>query len=131
MSEDKVVQLDVQSPSITASGTDATKDQREKSCDFGFCTFVAEWYRKTNERETSAGLQATSIVSELQAEACSKCHGLFSSASSLLPRIVLGRKDKLGNTIRQVYPSGEDYKIYRTRQGVIVNFADCRERERE
>ena len=131
MSEDKVVQLDVQSPPTGTNGTDPAKDQREKSCGFGSCTFVAEWYRKMNEQETPVGPAGATIVSELRAEACPKCHGLFSNTSSLLPRIVLGRMDKLGHTIRQVYLSGEDYKIYRTRQGVNVNFADCRERERE
>src|SRR5262249_32248793 len=39
-------------------------------------------------------------------------------------------KDKMGRTIQRIYPSGEDFTIYRTDQGVIVNFADCRERER-
>jgi hypothetical protein len=49
----------------------------------------------------------------------------------LLPMIVLGAKDKMGQIIQQVYLAGEDYTIYRTRQGVLVNFADCRVRERE
>jgi len=107
MSEDKVVQLDVQSPPTGTNGTDPAKDQREKSCGFGSCTFVAEWYRKMNEQETPVGPAGATIVSELRAEACPKCHGLFSNTSSLLPRIVLGRMDKLGHTIRQVYLSGK------------------------
>jgi hypothetical protein len=121
----EILRMDGQVASTGAANTiGSSTDHREKSCDFGFCTFVRGWYQKIGEQEKSK-------ISDLQTDICPKCHGMFSSSTSLLPRIVLAATDKMGQTILQIYLSGEDYTIYRTRQGVNVNFGDCRERERQ
>src|SRR5215469_15834727 len=90
--------------------------------DPGACEFVEHWYKKTEGKLT---------VSPDEIEICGVCHSLFSSDSMLLSQIKLGAPDKLGQTVLQVYFSGEGYKIYRTRQGVNVHFADCRRREQQ
>jgi hypothetical protein len=119
-------------PLVSSStvGPGISKDQREKSCDFGSCTFVKTWYEKVNVH-TEAGRNARAIGSALHADNCPKCDGMFFTTTSLLPRIKIHAKDKMDQLIHQVYLSGEDYTIYRTRHGVNVNFADCRLRERE
>jgi|HubBroStandDraft_6_1064221.scaffolds.fasta_scaffold92961_2 hypothetical protein len=109
------------------AGYGPSTDKPEKSCAYGSCTFVKNWY----ETVQGARRSADAADSVLKVDICKKCGGLFSSTGSLLPMIVLGAKDKMGQIIQQVYLSGEDYTIYRTRQGVLVNFADCRVRERE
>jgi hypothetical protein len=126
------VEIDGQLPSSGDAATlGSSTGEREKSCDFGSCTFVTGWYQKINAQEGLAGKRTNSMIPDLQSETCPRCHGMFSSSTSLLPRIVLGATDKMGQTIGQVYLSGEDYTIYRTGQGVNVNFGDCRARERE
>jgi hypothetical protein len=120
-----------QPPEDGADDQRPAADQREKSCDFGSCSFVTYWYKKINSQPGSAGARGNIGSSGLEAESCPKCHGMFSSDSSLLPGIRLGSKDKMGQTIIQIYQCGEDYIIYRTHQGVKINFADCRARERE
>jgi len=96
--------------------------QLEKSCGFGICTFVKTWYDKVDVKAAH---------NKVEAEICPRCHGMFSSSTLLLPKIVLHAQDKKGEIIRQIYLSGEDYTIYRTRQGVNIHFADCRWRERQ
>ena len=54
------------------------------------------------------------------------CHEHFP-----LRRVLLGKPDKLGNIILEILWCGSDYAVYRTNQGVFVNFADCPIRERE
>jgi hypothetical protein len=128
----EIVRINEQPPSsgiVDTFGSPA--NQRENSCAFGSCTFVTGWYQKINTQEDPAGKRTNSKIPDLQSETCPKCYGMFSSSTALLPRIVLGATDKMGQTIRQVYLSGEDYTIYRTGQGVNVNFGDCRARERE
>ena len=111
--------------------TEDLLDQREKSCDYGSCTFVMGWYEKVNA-QAEATKNAGATDQGLHADICQKCNGMFvTAATALLPMIKCGAEDKMGHTILQVYLSGEDYTIYRTRQGVNVNFADCRARERE
>jgi hypothetical protein len=90
--------------------------------DLGSCNFVEHWCKKVSGNR---------IVGADEVEICGVCHSLFSSDSLLLSQIKLGAPDKLGQTILQVYFSGEAYKIYRTRQGVNVHFADCRRREQK
>jgi hypothetical protein len=90
------------------------------SC-FGSCNFVKHWLGKVDGIERA----------HLGVEMCDQCQGLFSSGSSLLSQIKVGAQDKMQQTILQVYLAGEDYRIYRTCQGVYVNFADCRLRERK
>jgi hypothetical protein len=90
--------------------------------DLGSCDFVEQWCKKVS---------GNTIVGPDEVETCGVCHSLFSSDSLLLSQIKLGAPDKLGQTILQVYFSGEGYKIYRTRQGVNVHFADCRRREQK
>jgi hypothetical protein len=90
------------------------------SC-FGSCNFVKHWLGKVEGIERA----------HLGVEMCDQCQGLFSSGSSLLSQIKVGAQDKMQKTILQVYLAGEDYRIYRTCQGVYVNFADCRLRERK
>lgn len=87
---------------------------------FGSCNFVKHWLGKVEKECAHLGV-----------EMCDQCQGLFSSDSSLLSQIKVGAQDKMQRTILQVYLVGEDYRIYRTRQGVYVNFADCRLRERK
>ena len=90
--------------------------------DLGSCNFIEQWCKKVSGNR---------IVGPDEVEICGVCHSLFSSDSLLLSQIKLGAPDKLGQTILQVYFSGEGYKIYRTRQGVNVHFADCRRREQK
>ena len=90
--------------------------------DLGACDFVARWSKKVNENK---------IVGPGDVEICSVCHGLFSSDSLILSQIKVGAPDRLEQTILQVYFAGEAYKIYRTREGVNVHFADCRRREQK
>jgi hypothetical protein len=108
------------------AGCGPSTDKPEKSCNFGCCTFVKDWY------ETVQGARKSPDAADsVRVDICDKCGGMFSSTGSLLPMIVLGAKDKMGQIIQQIYVSGEDYTIYRTRQGVLVNFADCRVRDRQ
>jgi hypothetical protein len=90
--------------------------------DLGTCDFVEHWCKKIEGKPT---------VSADEIEICGVCHSLFSSDSLLLSQIKVGALDKQEQTILQVYFSGEAYKIYRTRQGVSVHFADCRRREQK
>jgi hypothetical protein len=90
--------------------------------DLGSCDFVEQWCKKVS---------GSRVVGPDESEICGVCHSLFSSDSLLLSQINLGAPDKLGQTILQVYFSGEGYKIYRTHQGVNVHFADCRLREQK
>jgi hypothetical protein len=90
--------------------------------DLGSCDFVEQWCKKVSGNR---------VVGPDEVEICGVCHSLFSGDSLLLSQIKLGAPDKLGQTILQVYFSGEGYKIYRTRQGVNVHFADCRRREQK
>lgn len=119
----EILRIDGQPSANGAEAKGSLVDQQERACDFGCCTFVLDWYRKINAR--------TAANSSLQSESCPKCHGVFSHSSSLLPAIVLGGKDKMGQTIMEIYVCGEDYAIYRSRQGVYIHFADCRVRERQ
>jgi len=96
---------------------------QENTVQPGCCTFVKEWYEGIAAQKPGKNRLSTKI--------CDRCHGLFTSSTSLLPNMKLKSRDKMGETIKQMYPSGEDFAIYRTRQGVIINFADCRARERE
>lgn len=89
--------------------------------DFGTCSFVKHWCEKVDRTEPA----------HLGVEMCGHCHGLFSQDSSLLSQIKVDAIDKMQQAILQVYLAGEDYKIYRTCQGVHVHFADCRLRERK
>jgi hypothetical protein len=93
--------------------------QRERSFDFGFCTFAKSWYQKVNTQENK------------EPAICPKCSGKFDCKTILLSSIGLNHLDKKGERIQQIYRAEEDYTIYRTRQGVNVHFADCRARERE
>jgi hypothetical protein len=88
--------------------------------ELGACDFVEHWCKKIEGKLT---------VSADEIEICGACHSLFSSDSLLLSQVKVGAPDKLGQTILQIYFSGGAYKIYRTRQGVNVHFADCRRRE--
>jgi hypothetical protein len=90
--------------------------------DCGACDFVAQWSKKVSGNR---------IVGPDEVEICGVCRSPFSSDSLLLSQIKLGAPDKLEQTILQVYFSSEGYKIYRTRQGVNVHFADCRRREQK
>src|SRR6516225_6476148 len=90
--------------------------------DLGSCNFVEQWCKKVTGNR---------IVGPDEVEICGVCHSLFSSDSLLLSQVKLGAPDKLGQTILQVYFSGEGYKVYRTRQGVNVHFANCRRREQK
>jgi hypothetical protein len=86
---------------------------------FGACEFVKEWHEKINK------------INEYESKICDQCRGLYSKDLTLLSQIKIGSIDKLQNSILQIYLCGEDYKIYRTRQGVNIHFSDCRRRERE
>jgi hypothetical protein len=88
----------------------------------GACDFVERWAKKVNENKA---------IGPGDSEICGVCHSLFSSDSLLLSQIKVGAPDKLEQEILQVYSSGEAYKIYRTRQGVNIHFADCRLREQK
>jgi hypothetical protein len=88
--------------------------------DLGTCDFVEHWCKK---------IEGKTAVTADDVEICGVCHSLFSSDSLLLSQIKVGTPDKLEQTILQVYFAGEAYKIYRTRQGVSVHFADCKRRE--
>jgi hypothetical protein len=110
-----LARLDVTISIVGIEGQSTSFDQPEKSCAFGCCSFVTAWAGKAHAPV---------------AEICSKCDGMFSGTTWLLSRIVIGGKDKMGQVVRQLYLSGEDYTIYRTLQGVNVHFADCRARER-
>jgi hypothetical protein len=118
-----------QQPNTSANTQESSHDYVEESCKFGCCTFVQGWYKivATQKNIAPEGADTTNFVAEI----CPKCHGIFTSNTSLLPWIQVNNKDKMGQNIQRVYPSGEDFTIYRTDQGVIVNFADCRERERD
>jgi len=89
--------------------------------DLGGCEFVERWAKKVNDKTIGPG----------DVEICGVCHSLFSADSLLLSQIKVGARDKLEQEILQVYASGEGYKIYRTREGVNVHFADCRRREQK
>jgi hypothetical protein len=88
-------------------------------CDFGSCDFIKEWYEELKNTKKPTTFRI-----------CDQCCALYSKDSLLLSQIKIGELDKLQNTILQIYLCGEDYKIYRTRRGVGIHFADCRLRER-
>jgi len=90
--------------------------------DLDACDFVERWSKKVHENKA---------IGPGDSEICGVCHSLFSSDSLLLSQIKVGAPDKLEQTILQIYFSGDAYKIYRTREGVNVHFADCRQREQK
>jgi hypothetical protein len=117
-------------PDDTHQTSRADERGPEKSCEFGSCTFVKEWYDKVGKVREAEGNTGTT-TSGLSAELCSDCSGLFFGTTTLLQAIKPGAMDKMEQPIQQVYLSGEDYTIYRTEQGVYAHFADCRWCERK
>jgi hypothetical protein len=49
----------------------------------------------------------------------------------LLCQLEVGRTDKLGNTIEQIWSRGPEYAVYQTNEGVHVHFSDCPEMEKD
>jgi len=108
--------LSIDTHSVERRADQGSAANPENPCNDDESCFVSKW-----RKPDSAGAP----------ENCKKCSGMFSSNTLLLSGIKPGIKDKTGQTIVQVYLSGEDYNIYRTRLGVNVHFADCRAQERE
>lgn len=55
---------------------------------------------------------------------CEVCGQTFANSLSL-SELSVGKPDKVGNTVLEVYCATSAYKVYRTARGVFVHFADC------
>src|SRR5215472_13484654 len=68
---------------------------------------------------------------DLKSGTCPKCQGTFDELTLSLHDIQKNKVDKMGNRILGIHWISEEYLVYRTKQGVAVQFSDCRKLQRE